>query len=389
MGDALGFGIPQLDAIVAPIPAKTSVLFLSDPGVAGEPFAYQVAHAHLGAGRKVLYFVANRAPSSVGDALEEFGYLEKGTPKGLLFIDAFSALMGVAEDVAYRVDDPKDLDGVLGVLKKAAKDHPDAVLVLDGLSTLVDNTTVEHFIKRFKRLRGIIEEFPLTIALFTKWPYPEELTELFSEFDGVVTIKGVEDRITYGQYFAVERASWIKDADTRPRLFKTIKPGGVFVYIPKIVVSGPHNAGKSNFVHSVSDSAVSADRLGTTVALDHGRIIVNGVAADLFGTPGQERFDSALKTIAGQALGVIILVDSTKPDTFTRARAMLEMTWKDGLPAVIGANKQDQPNAMSPEEVAELMAPPDGVPVLGCVGKDRTSSRKIIDSLLDRIMRVS
>ncbi|MDX1611920.1 MAG: GTP-binding protein, partial [Candidatus Thermoplasmatota archaeon] len=161
---------------------------------------------------------------------------------------------------------------------------------------------------------------------------------------------------------------------------------GVHVYIPKVVVTGPYNAGKSTFVHTVSDTAVSVDRLGTTVALDHGHVTINGVTADIFGTPGQARFDPILRTVAGQALGVIVLVDATKPDTFPRARELLEKTVVHGIPVIIAANKQDLPGALTPEEVEARLKPPRHVKVIGCSGQDRASSRRLLETMNDNIV---
>jgi signal recognition particle receptor subunit beta len=71
----------------------------------------------------------------------------------------------------------------------------------------------------------------------------------------------------------------------------------------KIVVTGPFNAGKTEFIRSVSEIDVvstekkitaAAEKIKetTTVAMDFGRITVdNDLVLFLFGTPGQKRFD--------------------------------------------------------------------------------------------------
>jgi small GTP-binding protein len=137
--------------------------------------------------------------------------------------------------------------------------------------------------------------------------------------------------------------------------FKILKPGGVRIFIPKILVTGPYHAGKTSFVHSASTKAVSVNRLVTTVALDFGHVDLGGFAVDLFGTPGQERFDPILKLLAGESLGVVLVIDSTKPETFKRAAEMIEKTRITGLPIVIAANKADFPGALTPEEIRHIM----------------------------------
>ena len=71
----------------------------------------------------------------------------------------------------------------------------------------------------------------------------------------------------------------------------------------KMVVTGPFNAGKTEFISSVSEiDVVSTERQitdetsrtkeQTTVAMDFGRITVDeDLVLYLFGTPGQKRFD--------------------------------------------------------------------------------------------------
>ena len=80
-------------------------------------------------------------------------------------------------------------------------------------------------------------------------------------------------------------------------MFKIVKPGGIKAFIPKVLVTGPFNAGKSTFVRALSTRSVSVDRMGTTIALDHGHIEYGDVTADIFGTPGQARFDPILLVV--------------------------------------------------------------------------------------------
>ncbi|HUR67774.1 MAG TPA: GTP-binding protein [Candidatus Thermoplasmatota archaeon] len=379
-------GIPHLEKIVSPVPAHATLLFVNDPGVEAEPFLYQAAHQHLSDGGEVVYAVTNRSPGSVLTAMQAFG-LDVFEHRGRLrFIDAFSALMGAPTPAEHVVADPNDPQQFAAMLEKVAQERPGAWLIVDSLSTLVDQANETKFAAAFPRLFAAMQRFAFSESLFTRWPYGNDIGPLLDRFDGVVNVKGVEDRVMTGQYFVVERAAWKPTLETRPRLFKALKPGGVHVYIPKILVTGPYNAGKSSFLHAVSDVAVSADHLGTTVAMDHGRVTMDGLTADLFGTPGQARFDPILKILAGQALGVIVVVDSTQPDSFARAKDMLTQTWKQGLPGIIAANKQDAPGALSPDEVARLLQPPPRVRVVGCTGQDRESARKVLQDLMEQIL---
>ncbi|MEA3201327.1 MAG: uncharacterized protein QOE90_2755 [Thermoplasmata archaeon] len=386
MSSVEAVGVPQLERLICPMPEHSSVLFVNDPGVEAEAFLYQGAYAHLSAGRRVVYAVTNRAPESVLAAMSALGLDVFSHKEQLIFVDAFAAHMAQPSSAQHVVQQPSNPLDFARTLEAAAREAPDAMLVVDGLSTLVDQAGPEKFEAAWPRIQGAMARFRWSESLFTKWPYGEGVMRLLDDFDAVVTLKGVEDRITISQYFRVERARWRPDVDTKPRLYRALKPGGVHVFIPKIVITGPYNAGKSSFVHAVSDTAVSVDELGTTVALDHGRVTMEGLTADIFGTPGQSRFDPILRVVAGQALGVVVVVDSTKPESFARAAEMMALTWKQGLPGVVAANKQDLPGALSPEEIAKTMTIPKGIRVVPCSGQDRESARRVLRELIDLIL---
>ena len=94
----------------------------------------------------------------------------------------------------------------------------------------------------------------------------------------------------------------------------------------KMVVTGPFNAGKTQFIRSVSEIEVVATERkvssqtertvkdATTVAMDFGRITVDeDLVLYLFGTPGQKRFDFMWEILSEGMLGFIVIVDSSRP----------------------------------------------------------------------------
>ncbi len=186
--------------------------------------------------------------------------------------------------------------------------------------------------------------------------------------NSVVKVAGIEKRVIMGQYFCVMKADWTK-VEERPILCTILRPGGLRVYIPKLLVTGPYNAGKTSFMHSLATKSVSVDRKAlemfpTTVALDVGHVDYKTFSADLFGTPGQERFDLLLKPLGGEAAGVFVVVDSTDPKTFSRAKDMVQKCYVESLPKVIVANKQNLGGVLKPEEIRERMALGMDVPVI-------------------------
>jgi signal recognition particle receptor subunit beta len=88
----------------------------------------------------------------------------------------------------------------------------------------------------------------------------------------------------------------------------------------KMVVTGPFNAGKTEFIRSVSEiDVVSTERKissvaervkeTTTVAMDFGRITVDDdLVLYLFGTPGQKRFDFMWEILSEGMLGFVVMV---------------------------------------------------------------------------------
>ena len=122
----------------------------------------------------------------------------------------------------------------------------------------------------------------------------------------------------------------------------------------KMVITGPFSSGKTEFIQTVSEIDVVATerkisseaekiKESTTVAMDFGRITVDdSLVLYLFGTPGQKRFDFMWEILSEGMLGFIVMVDSTRPETFREARSILE-TFRAYAPTpyVITANKQD------------------------------------------------
>src|SRR5512137_2867168 len=104
----------------------------------------------------------------------------------------------------------------------------------------------------------------------------------------------------------------------------------------KMVITGPFSAGKTEFIRTISEIDVvsterkissDAERIKdqTTVAMDFGRITVDDdLVLYLFGTPGQKRFDFMWEILSEGMLGFIVIVDSSRPETFREAKGILQ-----------------------------------------------------------------
>jgi uncharacterized protein len=167
----------------------------------------------------------------------------------------------------------------------------------------------------------------------------------------------------------------------------------------KMVVTGPFNAGKTEFIRSVSEiDVVSTERRisseservkeTTTVAMDFGRITVdNDLVLYLFGTPGQKRFDFMWEILSEGMLGFVVMVDSTRPETFREARSILE-TFRAYAPTpyVVAANKQDQEDAWEPSDIRIALRLDPKVKLLSCVAPDKETVKNVLLELLYSIL---
>ncbi len=374
-------GIPVLDEVVEEFPESKTLTYWIDPEVEGNAFAMQTIYTNLERGFKCAYVTVTISPESVISEFEEFGWEVKEF-ENFEVVDLYSSYVGFPSKCKYNAN-PTNLEEVEVLMKEVLEEFD---IVFLPASSIID-VCGEEALRCIKDWCSLAESIGKRVVLsFVAWPYSKEVKDGIIEIsNALVKIGGIHHRVILGYYYGLVKADW-KNVKSRAILFKLVRPGGVRAYIPKILVTGPYNAGKSSFVHAISNRAVSVDRLGTTVALDHGHLEYKGFSIDLFGTPGQERFDPILRMLGKEALGVILVVDSTKPETFPRAKQMLESVTHFGLPYVVAANKQDLPNALPPEEIKRRMVLPDDVPVIPISAVKGEGVYKVIDALLDLLI---
>src|SRR3989304_5059124 len=163
----------------------------------------------------------------------------------------------------------------------------------------------------------------------------------------------------------------------------------------KMVVTGPFNAGKTEFIQTVSEiDVVSTERKisspqervkeTTTVAMDFGRITVDeSLVLYLFGTPGQKRFDFMWEILSEGMLGFIVMVDSTRPETFREARNILEAFRSfSPTPYVVAASKQDMDSAWDLDDIRIALRLDADVKLLPCVAIEKESVKNTLLELL-------
>ena len=86
-------------------------------------------------------------------------------------------------------------------------------------------------------------------------------------------------------------------------------------------------------------------------------------------------------------LGFIVMVDSTRPETFREARSILE-TFRAYAPTpyVVAANKQDKEEAWDLEDMRHALRLESKVKFLPCVATDKNTVKSVLLELLYGIL---
>lgn len=124
----------------------------------------------------------------------------------------------------------------------------------------------------------------------------------------------------------------------------------------KIIFTGPVGAGKTTAIASISDipplrtdesaSDMTKNRKeATTVAMDYGVMNLDGnERIHLYGTPGQERFDFMWDILTEGGIGLVLLLNNSRPDPFQDMNFFLKAFHEfiDHTKVVIGVTRMDE-----------------------------------------------
>lgn len=167
----------------------------------------------------------------------------------------------------------------------------------------------------------------------------------------------------------------------------------------KILFTGTMGAGKTTAISSISEIApvvtdvansdTSVVKARTTVGLDFGQLTLgNGDRIRLFGTPGQSRFDFLWKILVRNALGLIILIDNSRPDPLTDLAIYLD-GFADELrtiPCAIGIGRMTSHQTPDLDDYADMLAIRGLVfPLLSIDARQRDDVALLIDTLMAQL----
>ena len=163
----------------------------------------------------------------------------------------------------------------------------------------------------------------------------------------------------------------------------------------KIVVTGPFNSGKTEFVKTISEiNVVSTEKrittedqgikAETTIAMDYGRVKIGDDTLYLYGTPGQPRFDFMWEILSEGYNAYIVLVDSTDPPSFPDAAEIINQFNAYGnVPHIVVANKTDLEGNASLAEVRRGTKASSDITVMPCVALQKSSVRQVLLQVIE------
>ncbi len=166
----------------------------------------------------------------------------------------------------------------------------------------------------------------------------------------------------------------------------------------KIIFAGTMGAGKTTAIGAISEIAPTStdvvnnarsdfDKSHTTAAMDYGEItLAGGDRLRLYGTPGQERFRFMWDILGKGALGVVVLVDGTRPDPAADAvqyTSAFADVIKNGA-AVIGLGRVQAPELV--DRINEALAAKGFLlPVFAVDVRQREDVLLMLDALLSQL----
>ncbi|HUU76120.1 MAG TPA: ADP-ribosylation factor-like protein [Methanoregulaceae archaeon] len=382
-------GITGIDEILGSgIPKRSRILYSMEPGVDGRLFMITTFHEALTSGLRCLVIT----PTSTADVFREEIISVKG-----MDIDNFGEHILILDSTEReRINNNfPTTDGQLSewkrVVKSVCSSHAiDVIFVYFDL--LHEDFGLENGLGIFDLKED--DCHPVVVVEHLNMEGDRFISDIQSNiyFDLIITLKSAYTVIPFFHFFTLEYVSWSNIP--RRSIPYVISEGSIRLYIPKIIVTGPPFSGKSTFVSNACEHGISVDRsdlegFRTTVAMDLGWLHLKGFDISIYGTPGQPRFDPILPQLFRNAMGVVLVIDVTKPDNLDRARQLLIIAQDSRIPIVVAANKSDLPHQMDRDMIRTMLNLQDDSPVFFISSLRVSEVCHVIESMVEKITMYS
>jgi signal recognition particle receptor subunit beta len=164
-----------------------------------------------------------------------------------------------------------------------------------------------------------------------------------------------------------------------------------------VIFSGPAGSGKTTAIAAISDiepfftGEVAADAapergIASASALDYGRLkLDNGENLHLYGTPGQAGLAFDWDSLAGNKLGLVLLIDNQCPDPMADLQSWLNL-FADLIPRnaiAVGITRSDVEGSQSVEDYQRvLLAQNLNIPVFEVDARESGDVTMLLQALL-------
>lgn len=152
-----------------------------------------------------------------------------------------------------------------------------------------------------------------------------------------------------------------------------------------VVVAGTNRSGKASFIDAVSDQSHTRIKSFDNEALFGTLRISDTITVMLFPAPNGKHLNLLSSILEQEMAGLVVVVDSANPSSFSQVRALLVEADKLQIPYVVAANKQDLFKAVTIETLRSLLDIPQSIPILPCNAKEAESPKAILSLLLNQL----
>jgi len=291
-------GVTGLDELLGKgIPRGSRVLYSLEPGVDGQLFMISSLSCSLAKGLSCMVILPHATVDVFrNDAVAKCGSkLDLKKTGSVVFIDAIDR-----ERIQKSAKTPgaQALEWQARIKKICRENKVDVIFAY--LDLLYEDFGLETAIKILEC--GMSDDKTTLFIEHLNLEGPGLLDRFISRFsfDLVMTVRSSNRPIPHFTYFTLLHSSWPVSV---PRSVPfIISESRIVPYIPKIVVTGPADSGKTTFVANATEGALPADRTGkdrdlVSEFMDYGWLRWRDFDISLHGAPGHTKYDPRLSNM--------------------------------------------------------------------------------------------